>query len=78
MMSADRTVFLLQHSYERDDCDETKTIGIYSSRSQAEAAIVRLSQQPGFCERPDDFWIDEYELDRDNWCEGFATIGADE
>ncbi|WP_309728706.1 hypothetical protein [Chamaesiphon sp. OTE_75_metabat_556] len=78
MKLADRSVFGLQHAYERDCCDETKMIGVYASQSQAEAAIARLSGQPGFSERPDDFSIDEYELDRDNWGEGFVTIGADD
>ena len=32
-------VFLLQHSYEMGDCDETKIIGVYSSRELAEQAI---------------------------------------
>ncbi len=68
------TAYVLLHSYELDECDETKLIGVYSSREAAEAAIERLRQQPGFRERPDDFHIGGYEIDRDHWVEGFVTV----
>lgn len=67
-------VFLLQHSYEIGDCDETKVIGIYSSRDQAERAVRRLRSQPGFHDRPDDFHIDAYPVDQDHWTEGYKTV----
>lgn len=70
-----KIVFILQHSYELSEtgAKETKLIGVYSSKTKAEAAIGRLSKQPGFKDFPDCFHIDEYEIDQDNWCEGFAT-----
>ena len=68
------SVFVLQHSYELNDCEETKLIGVYSTRTSAELAIERLRLQRGFCDRPDDFTIDEYELDRDHWTEGFVSL----
>jgi hypothetical protein len=67
-------VFILQHEYELDGHDEAKLIGVYSSRSEAEAAITRLSKQPGFSDHPDGFCIDPYLLDRDHWKEGFSTV----
>jgi hypothetical protein len=69
-----KTVFILQHSYEKGLCDETKMIGAYSSRNEAENAIARLSLQPGFNEKPECFCIDEYELDMDHWTEGYVTV----
>ncbi|WP_446430527.1 DUF7336 domain-containing protein [Paenibacillus chitinolyticus] len=33
------TVFLLQHSYEWNENENTKIIGIYSSKEKAEAVI---------------------------------------
>ena len=66
-------VFVLQHSYELDWCDETKFIGVYRTRESAEAAIARLRLEPGFQTRPDDFSIDRYELDQDHWVEGFES-----
>ncbi len=67
-------VYLLQHSYEIDDCDETKVIGIYSSRGLAEQAVDRLCSKPGFRDRPDDFHIDAYPVDQDHWTEGYETV----
>jgi hypothetical protein len=39
---------------------ETKTIGIYSSRDMAEQAIKRIITRPGFRDFPEYFKIDEY------------------
>ena len=68
-----KSVFLLEHSYEISDTgeQETKTIGIYSSRDKAEQAINRLIKQPGFRDFPEYFNIDEYIVDQDHWEEGF-------
>lgn len=67
-------VFVLQHSYELTGCEETKMIGVYSSRVAAEATIERFSKLPGFRDKPEGFVIDEYRLDEDNWTEGFMTL----
>jgi len=69
-----KSVFLLQHSYELDECEETKLIGIYSSREQAETAIQKYKNVLGFKDYPDCFYLDEYELDKDHWEEGFITV----
>ena len=70
-----KSVFVLQHSYEMSETgeEETKFIGVYSSKDKAQAAVKRLSLQPGFKDFPDYFHIDEYEIDQDNWTEGFVT-----
>jgi len=70
-----KSVFILQHSCESSDTgeEETKFIGVYSSKEKAEEAIARLSKQPGFKDLPDHFNIDEYKIDQDNWYEGFVT-----
>ncbi|GEM_PF-248116 len=69
-----KIVFILHHSYEIGEYDETKLIGAYSTREQAELAIIRLKSKNGFRDRPDAFEISEYELDKDNWTEGFAKM----
>ena len=69
-----KTIFILHHSYELEEREETKLIGVYSTREQAELAITRLKDKNGFKYRPDAFEISEYELDQDNWTEGFATM----
>lgn len=70
------SVFLLQHSYEvkreHEVVDETKILGIYSSREKAERAIGKYKLLPGFNSYPNDFYIDEYELDKSFWIEGFG------
>jgi len=69
-----KRVFILQHSYELLDCDETKFIGVYSSKDEANNAISRLSNLIGFSDRIDGFSIDEYEINKDHWTEGFITV----
>jgi hypothetical protein len=81
-----KSVFIVQHLHilpgEREDL---KLIGAYRSLEAAQAAIERLKIQPGFRDCPrildplvDDkdqgFYIDEYELDKDHWPEGFVTV----
>jgi hypothetical protein len=68
------TVFIVKHSYEKGPCDETKMIGVYSSQLEAEHAVARLSLQPGFNEKPECFFISEYELNKDHWTEGYVTV----
>lgn len=69
-----KSVFLLQHSYEQGECEETKIIGIYSSKAKAEETIERFKNIIGFKEHQDCFYIDEYDIDKDNWIEGFITV----
>ncbi len=73
------TVFVVQHSYETGDnipYDETKFIGVYSTKAEAEKAVERLREQSGFKQSPEIFFIDEYALNQDHWCEGFVTVRA--
>lgn len=68
-------VFVLQHSYKTDDgYDEAKMIGVYSSKEKAEETVEKLKNVNGFCDYPIEcFYIDEYEIDKDNWTEGFFS-----
>lgn len=71
------TVFLLQHSYLLDsdsDVYETKILGVYSSEELATNAILRYRKLDGFKLHPDDFYIDKYEINKDDWTEGFISI----
>ena len=81
-----QTVFVLQHRHFITDGQEVvKFIGAYRSSCAAHAAIEHLTVQPGFRDHPnlidplnyDDesgFYIDEYELDKDHWTEGFVNV----
>ncbi len=68
-------VFVLQHVHELSpDNEDVKLIGVYSTEDQAKHAIARLVGTPGFCEAPDGFHIDGYELDEDHWTEGYMWL----
>ncbi len=69
-------VYLLRHTYEYGEemeHEETKIIGIYSSREKAEEVIKRFVLLPGFKNYPEEYFvIEEYLLDKDMWwTEGF-------
>lgn len=69
-------MFVVFHEYETiSGCDSVKLIGIYSSEETGKAAISRARGQSGFRSYPDGFSIDEYDIDRDHWQEGF--VGPD-
>ena len=57
-----------------DGAEDVKFIGVYSTRANALATITRLGQAPGFSEAPAGFHIDEYQVDKDQWVEGFSTL----
>ena len=68
------SVYILQHVHiPHDDCEDVKFIGVYSTQKMAQQAIERLKAQPGFKETPQGFYIEEYDVDVDHWCEGFIT-----
>jgi len=70
------TVFVLQHAYTVGDRDEVKMIGVYASITDAEVAVERLRDLPGFDQHPDGFHIDAYRIGEDHWREGFATLAT--
>ena len=57
-----------------DGTEDVKFIGVYSSRENAQAAITRLGQAPGFSDALPGFHIDEYQVDKDQWVEGYSTF----
>jgi hypothetical protein len=67
-----KSVFVLEHSYEDNQHEDTKMIGVYSSQEKAKETIKKFKKLPGFKEYPNGFNIDEYEIDEDNWTEGFG------
>lgn len=69
-----KKVWIVQHVHEFNDEDEdVKFIGVYRSQESAERAVERLKLQPGFKDAIEGFHIDEYELDKDHWVEGYFT-----
>ena len=54
------SVFLVWHSYESDDdCGHAFLLGVYSTRSLADARVASARVLPGFRRYPDGFVIDE-------------------
>ncbi|KFF02215.1 DUF7336 domain-containing protein [Flavobacterium reichenbachii] len=69
-----REVYILQHSYDIENFEEIKIIGIYSTLLKAEETINRYKDKKRFIDYPIDcFSIDKYKLDADNWTEGFVN-----
>lgn len=67
------SVFLLWYVHARDTAEEDELfIGAYSTEEEAEAAIVRLKDKPGFVDAPAGFQICAYQMNRDHWTEGFT------
>jgi hypothetical protein len=60
-----------------EDREDTELhIGIYASRTDAEAAIETLKDKPGFRDYPQGFEAHEVELGGTGWTYGFtSTIG---
>lgn len=73
--------YVLQHSYEVGEdgsFDEVKLIGVYSSKEKAEQVIRRYIILPGFKDYPIEcFHISKYEIDKDQWTEGFINWDED-
>lgn len=68
------TVYLLWFVQEREGCDDCELlIGVYSTESEAKAAIERVKDQRGFAVFPQGFQIHSYQLNRDHWTEGFVV-----
>ena len=77
------SVFVVQHVRSESDSEDTKMIGVYSSREEAEAAVERKRKFSGFSDFPrivdpmvdkeeSGFYISEMILNHDYWSEGFV------
>lgn len=72
-----RYVYLLWHG---DDvgvgAPEPKLLGVYSTEAGAEDRIDRTLREgaAGFVEFPGAFHIDRYEIDKDEWVEGYVEV----
>lgn len=69
-------VYILQHEYEVYEgdyiYDEAKDLGVFSNWQKAEEALKEYKKLPGFRNHPNGFSIDEYELNKRHWVEGFV------
>ncbi len=67
-------IYIIIHSYDLDDCAETKFIGAFSTLEKAKEIVENYKRLPGFKDYPDKFFIDKYTIDRNHWTEGFSTV----
>lgn len=70
-------VYLLLHSYLLNNMDETKYLGLYSSKESVDNAIDTYRQLKGFCDWPDNFFVTEFVIDEMEWRKGFI-LSSDE
>ena len=81
-MTSSQTVWILWHLPPGGDPDDGMLIGVYGSKASAMTAVDRLSAKPGFRDHPgvtgDDqhpgFFMQPYQLDKDQWSEGYVTF----
>ena len=71
------SVFLVWHSIDHDDDDLTNLLGVYSTREKAESRVARSLTVAGFVDFPGGFLIDEYQIDEDQWTEGFELVAPE-
>jgi hypothetical protein len=73
------SVYLLHHVHEfNDGHEDVKLIGVYSTRTNARAALDRVKDQPGFRQCPEGFEVSEVEVDQSGWLEGYVTVDPSE
>lgn len=65
-----KSVFLLLHESSDED---VKVIGVFSTLEQAQKAGEELSSKGGFRDGIDGFSVDEYEIDKIFWTEGYVS-----
>jgi hypothetical protein len=67
------TVYMLWFELEQGGDDSKLFIGVYSSESEAKAAIERIKGEKGFVSFPEGFHVYSYKLNEDHWREGFTV-----
>lgn len=68
------SVYILYHTrIDELGCDNIKCLGVFSNSEKVEKAKQFALQQKGFKDYPDGFDIVEYEIDKQEWLEGFGN-----
>jgi hypothetical protein len=70
-----KSVWILHHVHEfKAGHEDVKLIGVFETAEGADAARVRVSNQPGFKDYPEGFFIDKHMLGMLGWVEGYVTL----
>ena len=70
-------VYLLWHTHINENLrngEDVKLLGTFSSQKLAKNAENRAKLLVGFKDAVAGFHISEYEIDKQHWIEGFATL----
>ena len=71
-------VYFLQHEYSVWVADFVTEIGVFSSYFGALKAKIKAMCSEKFKKYPEGFTIDKYEINEDNWTEGFVEYPINE
>jgi hypothetical protein len=70
-----QSVFVLTHIREiTDGQEDLKFIGVYSNHEEAALAASRVAKRTRFCDAVAGIHIQEYELNKDHWVEGYVSV----
>jgi len=61
------SVVLVTFLSEKDPDARLKILGVYANEDDARAAIARAKSHPAFAGAEDFFWLDAYEIGKDDW-----------
>ena len=64
--------YILWHVTTVGEEEDEKLIGVFATKADADAAILKVRDKSGFKDYPDGFLIDEYTVNRIHWEEGFV------
>ena len=65
--------YMVTHSYELNDCDEIKIIGIFSTEKKAKKAVKKLKKQKGFKKYKKGFEVGPILVNQIYWDGGFFS-----
>ena len=67
------SVYVLYHTrVDSFGCDNDKCLGVFSSLEEVEKGKQYALKQKGFKDYPDGFSAVEYEINKQEWLEGFG------
>ena len=67
-------VYIVEHSYILDGCEEIKHIGVFTTKKKAKKAVKKLKKQKGFKKHKKGFTIGPCKLNQIYWDGGFFTV----
>lgn len=59
---------------DEQEGDDVKLLGVYSAMRRAQDRIREARDLPGFQDEPECFHIGKYQVDTDEWPEGYVCV----